>query len=268
MEFHTTLTTEQKNTNYCDHLIQADKVLKCKEYAEPSILDLDDLKKTMSDEDFAVLSTGCSDGKLLIWKLPENVYVVPSFCELSHETPLSYIHIRDKKCPLATCKEKKSKLHTLTKKDQPLCNHTLLIHHSTGQHESPTTKREFFPKLNRDQTTKIVMDNILSHFPSMTSMDSTGFVHTSRRFVEKLVSKKRKHRDQAIREQTKTTCTFCPDVLLEDWPFSAKQGFLLSLGHMVKIKILLKFCRRCKVLFYPGKFSKNKPNKNVMGMRV
>ena len=193
-------------------------------------------------------------GKINIWALPDKVYIVPSFDTPGYESPLEYIHIRNEKCPLSKCKEKKSKLHSLEKKEQPLCLHTVLIH-SIAQASltaSSSSKKTPMPKLNRELSTKIVMDKILEHFPSMTKMESTGFVRKSRRYVEKLVTNE--NRNETVMKQTIKCCTSCPETLLEDWPFKPKQAFLFSLGHLVKIEIPLKFCRSCKRVFYPGNF--------------
>ena len=222
-------------------------------------------------EDYKILEENSSGGKIDIYVLPENIYAVPSFSPPTHDSPLEYIHIHKEKCPITSCKEKKTKLHSLVKKEAPICIHTVLVHSSNATLDSSTTaaassssstsgtsttvpeakKKIKNPKINRDLTTKVVMDEISKHFPTMTKMNPSGFVTKSRSFVEKLVSSP--SINQTIDGSTRKLCTACPETLLELWPFKPKQAFLLSLGHMTKIDIPVKFCRKCRRIFYPGR---------------
>ena len=224
------------------------------EYADKKTLELDTLKKLVkSDEVIKELTEASSAGKIDVWELPDKIFIVPSFSPPSHESPVEYIHVKDDNCPLSKCRQGKSKLHTLAKKEQPLCVHNILVH-STVQVQGSSkssTKKVAVPKLDRDITTKIVMNQISEHFPSLTKMESTGFVKKSRRYIEKLFVNANVL-NETILKQTLTRCTSCPQSLLEDWPFKPKQSFLFSLGHLMKIEIPLKFCRSCRAVFYPG----------------
>jgi hypothetical protein len=273
LEIFPSLSTEQRNSLYCTHLVEAQTAVVSRQNAEKKSVALKALRKILqSDKDYQILADNSSNGNINIFVLPENIYVVPSFYPPTHDSPVEYIHIRNQKCLLAKCKEKKSKLHTLTKKEAPICLHTVLIHSmdalkpssstalvpsssnamATSSSNAPKTKKHY-PKLNRELSTKVVMDKISEHFPTMTKMESTGFVKKSRRYVEKLVSSK--NINQTIMGCSRNFCTSCQETILEDWPFKPKQAFLLSLGHMVKIEIPVKFCRKCRRIFYPGKFS-------------
>ena len=212
-------------------------------------------KLIKNEEIFKELESISSTGEINIWELPDKINVVPSFSPPSHESPTEYLHLRNDKCPLSKCKEGKSKFRTLMKKEEPLCVHTVLVYSSVQDQELPRDstkpKKITFPKLDRDLTTKIVMNQILGKFPSMTSMETTGFIRRSRRYVDKLIANKNLI-NQTIEKQTLTWCPSCPQTQLEVWPFKPKQAFLLSIGHLVKIEIPLKFCRGCRAVFYPG----------------
>ena len=256
LEIRTTLSTDQKNTLYCEHLVAAQTALVSREYADKKTVELATMRKLIkSDEVINELASISTSGQIDIWKLPDNIYVVPSFSPPSHESPTEYLHIRNDKCPLSKCKEGKSKLRTLIKKEEPLCVHTVLVHSSVQDQElskeSTSPKKIAFPKLNRDVTTKIVMNQILEKIPSLTNMETSGFIRRSRRYVDKLITNKDLI-NQTIEKQTLTWCPSCPQMQLEVWPFKPKQAFLFSIGHLVKIQIPLKFCRSCRAVFYPG----------------
>ena len=258
LELRTALNTEQKDSLYCPHLVEAQNALTNGEYADKKTLELETLKKLVKGEEIIKeLTEASSAGKIDVWELPDKIFIVPSFAPPSHESPIEYIHVKNESCPLSKCKQIKSKLHTLTKKEQPLCIHTILVlsavqvEGSSKGNEQSSTKKVSIPKLDRDITTKIVMNQISEHFPSLTKMESTGFVKKSRRYIEKLFASKSVI-NETILKLTPTWCTSCPGSQLEDWPFKPKQSFLFSLGHLIKIEIPLKFCRSCRAVFYPG----------------
>ena len=118
---------------YCNHLEEAQKAVTRGNYAAKQSVKLKKLRNIFKDEDFKILQTHSTNEKIEVFVLPGNVYVVPSLAPPSHDNPLRFIHIRNQKCPLSTCKEKKSKLHTLTQKDNPLCIHTILTNYISGQ---------------------------------------------------------------------------------------------------------------------------------------
>ena len=184
------------------------------------------------------------------------MYVVPSFEAPSYDSPLEYIHIKDSKCPLPKCKEKKGKAHTLVRKEVPLCIHTVLVHsltNTTSEPKSSTTK-ESVPKLDRDLTVGHVIDNISRYFPSLTKMENSGFVQKSRRYVERLHANKSEI-NKMIQDKTLTKCKSCPDSNLSEWSYKPRKAFLLSIGHMIQIEIPIKICTACKTVYYPGNFT-------------
>ena len=116
-------------TLYCKHLELADEARTAGIHAEKKEVKMKHIKKLIKNEsDCEELAKVSSGGKIIIWKLPDQTYIVPSMAELTHESPVEFLHISNNKCPLSKCKEKKSKIHALSRKDQPLCLHTFLIH--------------------------------------------------------------------------------------------------------------------------------------------
>ena len=228
-------------------------------YAVKKTVKLRKLKNLIKDEDFQILESNSVSGKIDVFVLPENIFVVPSFAPPTHDNPLRFIHIKNQKCPLTTCREKKSKLHTLTKKQAPLCIHTVLTNHIsgkqastpartsstpvTGTSPSPPTrsfstpgpsrkKKSKNPKINRDLTLKEVIDQVSKHFPTLTQVELPSFVRQSRVFVEELVSNK--NISQIIKERSRKNCISCTESTLEDWPFKPKQAYLLR--HAIQIE--------------------------------
>ena len=241
---------------YCNHLEEAQKAVTRGNYAAKQSVKLKKLRNILKDEDFKILQTHSTNDKIEVFVLPGNVYVVPSLAPPSHDNPLRFIHIRNQKCPLSTCKEKKSKLHTLTQKDNPLCIHTILTNYISGKEVStpvrsestpvkgtvspspppppprssstavpPTGKKVKHPKLNRELTVKEMIKNIQHHFPTLSQLDSTSFVHQSRMFVEQLISSK--NINEIVQEHSRKQCTVCSDSVLEEWQFKPKQSFIL-----------------------------------------
>ena len=262
LEIYPSLDRGQRQTLYCPHLQAAQDALSAGRYAVGKSVKLSFLKEIIKDEN---IYKNSSDSKINVSVLPDDIYVVPSFSAPTHDCPVDYVHIRKQKCPLTSCKESKSKLHTLSKKETPLCLHTILIHslQAKSQSSQSTSSSASFPsaetlvkktiknpKINRDLTTAVVMSKISEHFPTMTEMESSGFIRKSRTYVEKMISSKRVQK--TLLKCTRNVCTSCPESGLEDWPFRPKQAFLLSLGHLVKITIPVKLCRKCRRIFYPG----------------
>ena len=249
-------------------------------YAEVKELSVGDItQKIKNSEECERLKEFSSDGKIRIWCLPDNIFVVPSFSQPSHDSPVEYIHIKNHVCPLASCKEKKSKLHQLAKKTAPLCIHTLLTYvidqdpstqgassssvpslsstptlASSKQTVTSSSKKIKNPKINRDLTTQVVIDNIVKNFPAMSHIDSSEFLRESRKYVEKLVNTN--ELQNVLHESSRKFCSSCIDSTLEIWSFQSKQAFFLSMGHMACIDIPVKFCRKCKRVFYPELYSK------------
>ena len=246
------LSSNQKNTLYCEHLKQAQKAINMRECAEKKLVAIKDLEKILKNaDDLKVLSAASSDGQIPVYVLPGNNMVVPSFSPPSHESPLELIHIRNMKCPLGSCREKRSKLHTLTKKEQPICLHTILCHSVEESSPKSSAVKTKVPKIDRDLSVSFVMNRIREQFPGMGSVQLDEFLKKSRKYLEKLV--KNPSKSEIIAEMTPKECKFCQTPLL-DWPFKAKQAFLLSMGHISEIEIVIRVCPKCKRVFYPGKY--------------
>ena len=237
---------------------------------------LKSLQKLLSDDLYKKLEDATSTGKIKVWAIPDNTYIVPTFEPASYDSPTQYVHIVNGLCTLPQCKEKKSKTHTLVKKEVPPCVHTVLVHSinntpatqpSTSSSNTPATQpgtpssitpatqpsttKVSIPKLNRDLTVGEVIRNISRRFPTLTNIEKSGFVQRSRRYVETLHSNKAEI-NRIIRDRTLSKCSSCTDSNLVEWPFKPKQAFLLSMGHLMKIEIPVKICNSCKTVYYPG----------------
>ena len=261
LELRTTLTPEQREATPCPHIIAAQKAAVSGDNATKKSVDLATLQRLLNEDLFKKVESTAKKGKIRFWAVPDNTYVVPSYEPANHDSPTEYIHIKDGKCPLSACKEKKNKVHSLAVKEVPLCVHNILIHStvdppvSTDQPDTNSTKPKLAsPKMDRESTVKNIVTNISEHFPSITKMEQSGFVQKSRRYVEKLISNKPNLND-VIKKKCPLKCTTCPDSQLDDWSFKPKQAFLLSMGHLVKIEIPLKICNNCESVFYPGNYS-------------
>ena len=129
-----TLTSEQRKASYCQHLIKGreacDKQQKASDVAINSLLFN---QFHVDGEHLEILKKNCNaDGYLHVYNLPGNIMAVPSLLAMTHDNPLKYLHIRNNRCPLQICKEQRSKLHTLMKKENPLCLHTFLTYCAKG----------------------------------------------------------------------------------------------------------------------------------------
>ena len=221
---------------------------------EKQRIKLKKIKEALNQEDFKVVEQNTNDGRVEIAVLPGNIYVVPTFSPPSHDNPLQYVHIRDEKCPLEICKEKRSKLRLLLKKDPPLCIHTVLAALAAKSTSVPVPERSIsapgsstsssqirsfstpaisssseskirYPKVNRDLTINIVIQSICEHFPTLTKLETETFVSQSRNFLEKLVSSER--RNEMISQHIRKSCTSCHNSVLEKWPFEPKKAYFL-----------------------------------------
>ena len=95
------------------------------------MIGLSDLEKILTDTiDTDILRGATTNyaGQISVYMLPGDNYVIPSLQAPNHECPLQMVHVRNLICPLGHCKQKKSKLHTLLKKETPLCLHTIICH--------------------------------------------------------------------------------------------------------------------------------------------
>ena len=82
--------------------------------------------KNLKPDDLEKMKKANSDGMIKVFSAPGNNLLVPSLTDITHSCPVPYIHLRNLVCPIPSCKSKKSKLHTLGKKEVALCVHSLL----------------------------------------------------------------------------------------------------------------------------------------------
>ena len=84
------------------------------QYADKKSFSIEELTALVKDKDIIhTLQEAASNGIIAVFSVPGENLVVPSFSSPTHEAPLNYIHVRNDSCPLSSCKDKKSKLHTL-----------------------------------------------------------------------------------------------------------------------------------------------------------
>ena len=141
-------------------------------------------------------------------------------------------------------------LKFLVKKSKPLCLHTLLTYSWKRTGTVKTTEEKIkIPKLNRELTVKEVVQNTRKSFPKMTDIQGSKFLKDSRKFTEELVASP--DRTTLIGQYTVLTCLYCLDTLI-DWMPKTKPSFLLAMGHAVEIVMKVKFCKKCRRLYYPG----------------
>ena len=153
------------------------------------------------------------------------------------------------------CKEKKSKLHTLLKKEAPLCLHSVLGYcASKSDSSAPQIEKKSVPKLERDLTVKFVLSKIKEHFPSMSDSDIIPkFLVKNRKFVTSLMQVE--NLSEEINKHLPKVCHACPDSELLDWPFPSRKAYLLSNGFFQEIKIGVKTCSKCRTALYPDLFN-------------
>ena len=153
--------------SYCNLLIvNAEEIKISKEKILSFNLDPADMKK---------LSDTFLNDDITIFKIPDNNLVVPLLGPATHENPVPVIHIRDYKCPLRKCRESRAKVHTLLKKEGPLCLHNLLAWCTAGNesNEQPMSEgKSSRHHLDRDLTVEYMTAKIIDSFPSMSSDNS------------------------------------------------------------------------------------------------
>ena len=257
LQIWATLTDEQKKSPYCHHLVDAQNAIKHRRFATEHLLKIEEMRQLINEESFEILRKSCVDGKLKIYSILANGdnLAVPLLQQKSHNCPVSYIHIRNMECPLPSCKARKSKLHTLGKKEPALCLHSVLAHkitQMTGNYQK-SPERPKIPKIDRDLTIDFIMKKISIHFPTL-SANKQKFLQSNRKFVETLSSGQ--IIDTEMKNQSLHKCPVCPLSLLTEWPFEAKKAYFISLGKLKEIKIPVKMCLQCRSLFYPQMYDK------------
>jgi hypothetical protein len=58
-----------------------------------------------------------------------------------------------------------------------------------------------------------------------------------------------------INKHVPSTCQFCVDTELIDWPFQPKKAYFISMVHFCEIKIKIKTCPKCKLAHYPDMYN-------------
>ena len=243
-------------TNYCTHLKQAADAKANNVTAKEFLVTKEKIKSLKLDkDDLAVLGEASVNGLIPVYILPDNNLAVPALGDKSHENPLDYLHIRDLKCPLQKCREKRAKLHTLIHKEGPICLHTLLGTCTLDPVESlkdTSAKKKPVPKLDRDSTVRYIVNNIQNHFPTM-SQDKSAFLVRNCKYVQYLMQAENISKE--IEKHVPTECPSCPGSQLLDWPYPAKKAFFVSLGAFKEIKLDLKTCSDCRTGYYPDLFA-------------
>ena len=243
--------------NYCNHLKQAESAKANNAKAEEFLVTKEKLKSLNLDKsDLATLKEASENGVIKLYILPDNNLAVPSLSVKSHENPLKYLHVRNLKCPLTKCQEKRSKLHTLIKKEGPICLHTLLGYCAQPQvlgAASSKEKAKPIPKLDRDLTVKYILENIQNNFPTM-SEKTTSFLVKNFEFTKDLL--KSENISEEICEHIPSECHSCPETKLLDWPYPAKRAFFISMAGFKEIKLDIKTCPTCRVAYYPDLYSR------------
>lgn len=230
--------------------------------AEEINIEFEKIKKLRLDKDDLTMmrSASSSSGRLIrIYSLPGNNFAVPSLFDKTHENPLEFIHLRNLTCPLNVCKEKRSKLHTLMKKEGPICLHTLIVTSITtpdGEEKQAqsASKSAPNPKIDRDLTTKFVVQKIKEFFPSMTDETRTQFLAFNRKFTTSLVQSE--DLSSEINKHVPSTCQFCVNTDLVDWPYQPSRSFFMSMAYLSEIQIHVKTCPLCKIAYYPDLYDK------------
>lgn len=244
---------------YCEHLQQAEEAKANNVKADEFQVKNTKLDSLNLDEcDLRKLKAASKDGCVTTFILPGSNLAVPSLVERSHDNPLEFLHLKNLKCPLQKCKEKKSKLHTLMKKDGPICLHSLLGHCTQSSEPesvmgSKPDKAKPIPKVDRDLTVRYVHDQIKEHFPTMTSKGVSQFLVKNSLYIKSLVLKQ--NISEEINSQVPSMCKFCENSKLVTWPYGAKKSYFLSMGHFQELSLKIKTCKLCKMAYYPELYS-------------
>ena len=155
-----------------------------------------------------------TDGNIKVYSAPGNNLVVPSLTDKSHSCPVQLVHLRNLKCPLNKCKDKKSKLHTLSLKEPVICIHSLLGQCALNKQvisSKSSTKRsttEKIPKLERNLTVEFVLEKLAEVFPTL-SAEKNSFLQNNRKFVDEF--KTSKSINEEMIKNSLHHCPICPN---------------------------------------------------------
>ena len=130
LQIWATLSQQQRGLKYCSHLKEAHFALENEQFSAEHLVKLEDLSKLkLSESDMKSLNEASSEGSVRSFSAPGDNLIVPSFSPVTHVAPLPFIHLRKGACPILSCKNKRSKQHSLAKKSEVLCLHSLLGKH-------------------------------------------------------------------------------------------------------------------------------------------
>ena len=126
--------SDREKFNYCRHLKKVQIAKDTNAYAEEIQISKDKIISLNLDKIYLDMLSKVEnqDGSITVYNLPNKYIAVPSLFDKSHENPLKFVHIQNFKCTLSKCQETKSKVRTLSKKDDPLCLHALLARCSSN----------------------------------------------------------------------------------------------------------------------------------------
>ena len=154
---------------YCQHLVKAKEAQATQERAKEISINMTKFSHLrLEAAHLQLLSDACYEDEIKVFSLPGNNVAVPALYSVTHENPLSYIHIRNNKCPLQICREKKSKLHSLMKKENPLCLHTLLSTMCEKDIAPATMQPPLTNKTSKTHREKSIEVNSGDHLDSLT----------------------------------------------------------------------------------------------------
>ena len=247
--------------NYCEHLDKAHEAHVKNVKADEFQVTISKLKSLKLDEsDIGIIEAASKNSSVTVYILHGTNIAVPSLFNKSHDNPLEFLHLRNLECPLNSCKERRSKLHTLMKKDRQLCLHSLLGHcvPSTLKVEDSASvlkeKTKAAPKIERDLTVNYIYKQIQEHFPTMCDKTSSTFLARNLQYTTSLLQ--RSDISAEINSHVRNKCTICLNTKLKKWPFQHKKSFLLSMGALREIEIDVKTCPNCRIAYYPDLYSK------------
>ena len=140
-------------------------------------------------------------------------------------------------------------MHSLTAKEPDLCVHLyLMIICGLYNTEKPQAALKKF-ECDRRATVNLLVEKLNKFFPSYTSADRPAFMQHETNFTKTFCDKEEEiltfdeYFDQ-------TYCEICNSDL-QCWPHETKCSYLISCGILKIVKVTVKICPKCKVLFYP-----------------
>ena len=152
---------------------------------------------------------------------------------------------------MKACHANKSKVHSLTRKSEPLCIHNYLIVKAGLRSEEPTKSDDPVHEVDRRATVCEVMKLIKQNFPTATE-NPTEFLKVNKEFIERLC--KASDINSELLKYRKDQCPICQQKT-EKWHHKTKESYLISLGEVKKIQIETQYCKMCKLLIYYDLYS-------------